>query len=383
MIRFLIAKLLFIFYYNFDLLRGNDGTAYPGRFLLKICPDFLNRLLDGIDCILVTGTNGKSTTTKMIATLLEANGIKCVYNFDGSNLYFSIAGSLARQISVFNKYKIKKAVIECDESWIRKVVKDVKTEVIVVTVLDVDHTLDYSSVEEVANLIKDGVEIAKDAVVCLNPTNEYHNIIRNIENRKFINYKRIGNCAYVEDEKIKINLNIKGEYNIENAAAALSAAKVLELLNEKSIKALSNMKPVYGRFETIMINDCQVTMTLIQNPIGAQVVFDEILNNKSFIEKILFIGYDNMTEHLIKNETLNYVDFNKVFNKFEKVYVLDNHKLINSFLNNRGINIDYKKMIEILENLKEPVIMTLGYDGMMKARDIFAKRKYVKQFYIK
>lgn len=383
MIRFLIAKLLFIFYYNFDLLRGNDGTAYPGRFLLKICPDFLNRLLDGIDCILVTGTNGKSTTTKMIATLLEANGIKCVYNFDGSNLYFSIAGSLARQISVFNKHKIKKAVIECDESWIRKVVKDVKTEVIVVTVLDVDHTLDYSSVEEVANLIKDGVEIAKDAVVCLNPTNEYHNIIRNIENRKFINYKRIGNCAYVEDEKIKINLNIKGEYNIENAAAALSAAKVLELLNEKSIKALSNMKPVYGRFETIMINDCQVTMTLIQNPIGAQVVFDEILNNKSFIEKILFIGYDNMTEHLIKNETLNYVDFNKVFNKFEKVYVLDNHKLINSFLNNRGINIDYKKMIEILENLKEPVIMTLGYDGMMKARDIFAKRKYVKQFYIK
>ena len=383
MIRFLIAKLLFIFYYNFDLLRGNDGTAYPGRFLLKICPDFLNRLLDGIDCILVTGTNGKSTTTKMIATLLEANGIKCVYNFDGSNLYFSIAGSLARQISVFNKHKIKKAVIECDESWIRKVVKDVKTEVIVVTVLDVDHTLDYSSVEEVANLIKDGVEIAKDAVVCLNPTNEYHNIIRNIENRKFINYKRIGNCAYVEDEKIKINLNIKGEYNIENAAAALSAAKVLELLNEKSIKALSNMKPVYGRFETIMINDCQVTMTLIQNPIGAQVVFDEILNNKSFIEKILFIGYDNMTEHLIKNETLNYVDFNKVFNKFEKVYVLDNHKLINSFLDNRGINIDYKKMIEILENLKEPVIMTLGYDGMMKARDIFAKRKYVKQFYIK
>ena len=383
MIRFLIAKLLFIFYYNFDLLRGNDGTAYPGRFLLKICPDFLNRLLDGIDCILVTGTNGKSTTTKMIATLLEANGIKCVYNFDGSNLYFSIAGSLARQISVFNKHKIKKAVIECDESWIRKVVKDVKTEVIVVTILDVDHTLDYSSVEEVANLIKDGVEIAKDAVVCLNPTNEYHNIIRNIENRKFINYKRIGNCAYVEDEKIKINLNIKGEYNIENAAAALSAAKVLELLNEKSIKALSNMKPVYGRFETIMINDCQVTMTLIQNPIGAQVVFDEILNNKSFIEKILFIGYDNMTEHLIKNETLNYVDFNKVFNKFEKVYVLDNHKLINSFLNNRGINIDYKKMIEILENLKEPVIMTLGYDGMMKARDIFAKRKYVKQFYIK
>ena len=90
-----------------------------------------------------------------------------------------------------------------------------------------------------------------------------------------------------------------------------------------------------------------------------------------------------MTEHLIKNETLNYVDFNKVFNKYEKIYVLDNHKLINSFLDNRGINIDYEKMIEILENLKEPVVMTLGYDGMMKARDIFAKRKYVKQFYMK
>ena len=38
-------------------------------------------------------------------------------------------------------------------------------------------------------------------------------------------------------------------------------------------------------------------------------------------------------------------------------------------MDNRGINIDYEKMIEILESLKEPVVMTLGYDGMMKARE--------------
>lgn len=383
MIRFIIAKILFIFYYNFDLLRGNDGTAYPGRFLMKICPDFIERLLAGLNCILVAGSNGKTTITKMIATLLEANGVRCVYNFDGSNMYFSIAAALARQISIFNKHNIKKVVIECDEPCLKEIAKVVKTEVIVVTTLVVDHTLTYSSVEAVANLIKEGIEIAKDAAVCINPTNKYHNIIRDLKNRKFINYKSVNNCAYVDDQKFDINLSIKGKYNIENAAAALSAAKAMGLFNEKSIEAISNMKPAYGRFETIMVKDCPVTMTLIQNPIGTQVVYNEILDNDTFNERILFIGFDNMTEHLIKNETLNYVDFSKVLNKYEKIYVLDNHKLINSFLNNSGINIDYEKMIDILENLKEPVVMTLGYDGMMKARDIFAKRKYVKQFYVK
>ena len=157
MIRFIIAKILFIFYYHFDLLRGNDGTAYPGRFLMKICPDFNERILAGLNCILVAGTNGKTITTKMIATLLEANGVRSVYNFDGSNMYFSIAAVLARQISIFNKHKIKKVVIECYEPCLKEIAKVAKTEVIVVTTLAVDHTLTYSSVGAVANIIKEGI----------------------------------------------------------------------------------------------------------------------------------------------------------------------------------------------------------------------------------
>ncbi len=383
MIRYIIAKIVFFFYYRFDILRGNDGTAYPGRLLLKLCPDFNKRILEGIDCILVAGTNGKSTTTKMIATLLEANGIRCVYTFEGSNMYFSIASSLARQISIFNKHKIDKAVIECDEPCLKEMAKVANAKVIVVTTIDVDHGLTYSSVDVVANLIKEGIEIAKDAVICINPSNEYNKVIRELPDRKYIYYKMIDDYALVDDEKFKIKLVLKGKYNIENAAAALSVAKALSLLNDKSINAISNMEPVYGRFETIIVNKCYVTMDLIQNPIGTKVVFDEIFNNDDNKERILFLGLLNASEYSIRKEMLDFIDFKLILEKYDKVYVLDNHEIINEYLDGKGINIDYDEMLKIVENIDEPVMMVLWYDGMMKARGMFANKKYVKSFYLK
>ena len=47
-------------------LLGRGGTAFPGRMALKICPDVLGALSEGVRTILITGTNGKTTSARMI-----------------------------------------------------------------------------------------------------------------------------------------------------------------------------------------------------------------------------------------------------------------------------------------------------------------------------
>ena len=61
------------------------GSSMPGKFALKICPDILKRVTLPPHIIAVTGSNGKTSTVEMIATVLRAQGRNVIYNAEGSN----------------------------------------------------------------------------------------------------------------------------------------------------------------------------------------------------------------------------------------------------------------------------------------------------------
>ena len=56
-------------------LLGRGGTDFPGRVALKICPDLLGELAKGVTTVIVTGTNGKTTTARMIEQARVDSGI--------------------------------------------------------------------------------------------------------------------------------------------------------------------------------------------------------------------------------------------------------------------------------------------------------------------
>ena len=66
---------------------GSGGTALPGLVVEKIDPGFLARTLDRLPMgvIVVSGTNGKTTTTKMVVQLLREQGLKVLTNRSGSS----------------------------------------------------------------------------------------------------------------------------------------------------------------------------------------------------------------------------------------------------------------------------------------------------------
>ena len=77
-------------------LGRTGGTTLPGRLLLRLSPRALERLAGELDrgSVLVSATNGKTTTSAMLAGALERDGWRVVHNRAGSNMSWGVATAL-------------------------------------------------------------------------------------------------------------------------------------------------------------------------------------------------------------------------------------------------------------------------------------------------
>ena len=112
---------------------GRGGTALPGTLALRVCPDIVARLARNIRTVMVTGTNGKTTTCRMIEKMLADAGVNCLANRSGSNLERGIAADLCANATLTGRPKRKTAVIECDEAAFKRVCGEIQPAVVVVT----------------------------------------------------------------------------------------------------------------------------------------------------------------------------------------------------------------------------------------------------------
>ena len=72
---------------------GRGGTAIPGEIAMKISPKIPEVVSSGMEIIVVTGTNGKTTTCNMIQHAIESAGRECLLNKSGANLLKGIAAA--------------------------------------------------------------------------------------------------------------------------------------------------------------------------------------------------------------------------------------------------------------------------------------------------
>ena len=115
-----------------------NGTNFPGIVALRICPDFIGRVNRPKTVIGVTGTNGKTTTSNMLADVLRNAGYKVLNNSYGSNIKFGIAACLLSGVTLFNKEKYEIAVLEIDERSCLRIYPYLKPDYIVCTNLSRD-----------------------------------------------------------------------------------------------------------------------------------------------------------------------------------------------------------------------------------------------------
>ncbi|GMV78180.1 MAG: UDP-N-acetylmuramate--L-alanine ligase [Chitinophagaceae bacterium] len=239
-------ELLYYQQHNFLVVKRSDVLQWITESSFNIC---------------VSGTHGKTTVTTMIAHILKHSGFGC-------NAF--LGGISANYNTNFWSSEKNIVVVEADE-YDRSFLKLVP-DVAVITAMDADHLDIYGTKEEVEKayiqfskkLKPNGCLVTKYGLKKENELNATHHYTYSFKNENANVYAtniRVENNSYVFDVvgnnwSIKnILLHMGGLHNIENAIAAITVAKHLQIENEKIKNAIEDFKGVKRRFEYILKNE--------------------------------------------------------------------------------------------------------------------------------
>lgn len=141
------------------LLGRGGGHALPGLIAERMDPHLARKLAAGLPkgVVLVTGTNGKTTTSKLLVAALERGGEKVLTNSTGSNLKRGVTSALIRAASLSGKLEATIAVFEVDEASLRQVAPELQPSHIVVLNLFRDQLDRYGELDTTAALIGEGI----------------------------------------------------------------------------------------------------------------------------------------------------------------------------------------------------------------------------------
>ena len=147
---------------------GRGGTSFPGKAAMYLKKDLLAVVSQDVVSIVVTGTNGKTTTSAMLESALRHAGLEVTSNRSGANLLSGVTAELAAGTDWRGRAVKHYAVIECDEGALHQVVPLLRPAVIVVTNLFRDQLDRYGEVMHTLEAVRKGVRQMPQAVLCLN-----------------------------------------------------------------------------------------------------------------------------------------------------------------------------------------------------------------------
>lgn len=267
-----------IAYFGLKIL-GRPATSFAGFVALKICPNFMKYTKKYINksFINITGTNGKTTTSGLLAHILIANNQKIIHNLKGANMLSGIANVFVTHICPFKKYDY--AIIETDEAYLTKVYDNVKGDYLIVTNLYCDQLDRYGDADFTAKIIQEAINKNPNLKLILNaddPTVAKFGVNKDAIYFGFKNECNYKGAVTVYDDHLELSVNntytfkvnLIGEYNAYNALAAISTALENGLSNEQIQNALDSYHTTFGRGETRIIEGHKTLIQLIKNPTG-------------------------------------------------------------------------------------------------------------------
>jgi UDP-N-acetylmuramyl tripeptide synthase len=139
-----------------------DGSVIGGIIGLRLEPDLLSLLAAGRQVVLVTGTNGKTTTTRLISAALSATGQKIASNVYGANMEAGLTSALSRNPDA------PLAVLETDEKYIPAMIKATTPKVLVLLNLSRDQMDRAAEIWMLARRWRDAIAAAPETLVVAN-----------------------------------------------------------------------------------------------------------------------------------------------------------------------------------------------------------------------
>ena len=303
-------------------LFGRSGSALPGLVVEKISPKFLAQMLSGLPkgVIVITGTNGKTTTTKVITELLEAQGLRVLTNKTGSNFVRGTVTTVINKAGLGGDLPYDIAVFEQDEAHAVHFVHQVAPRGVVALNIMRDQMDRFGEIDTTAKLISEVVRSSQSWVI-LNANDERIAKMSDDLHAGIYWYghsKELQSSFLTDDElhhgdnttystaggmtaeltaydaasvtirqggkEYRYNTALSGSHNAINITAAISVltAVLPDFDMKKNIAAVALLQPAFGRGETIQLrNGTFVTLQLVKNPGGFTHAL-RMLNIKSY-----------------------------------------------------------------------------------------------------
>ena len=300
-------------------LRGG-GSALPGLVIEKIDPKFIQRTLKDLPqgTVIISGTNGKTTTTKIVVELLESVGLRVFTNRTGSNFSRGVAAALLDEVNLRGKLEADIAVLELDEAWAVKFVQMVRPRFSLLLNVMRDQLDRFGEIDNTASLLQKIAEATTDTVVLnrddprifkiskhiqakkvfFGTTDELLKLMPTDDNLKYgaaianqsvnvdVLLKKISGqeaTLQIDNKETAVNLKLTGVYNLLNAAAATALARQITgpEVTDTILSALENIKPAFGRGETIFLNGTPIELILVKNPSGFRLALLSFAKNSS------------------------------------------------------------------------------------------------------
>lgn len=327
------------------LVTGKKGTTLPGKIANLIEPQIMRQLsvsyTDGI--IMVTGTNGKTTTANLLASILLVAGKTFAFNQAGANLVTGITGALIQNTRWNGSSQASLALLEVDEATVPKLCEQLSPSLGIITNFFRDQLDRYGELDTTVRLVRDS--LPKETVFVLNAddplvaqfginTNNkplYYGVERTPDSRSesvetrearfcpvcgialdysLFHYGQLGifdcrGCGFHRPEPdvlaenvlpkegllqfrvgvTQFTLSLQGYYNLYNALAAMTAASHLGITDDVIEKGLRTFIPQAGRMERFYLPAGEITLTLVKNPTG----FDQVIQTMISVDKPLRI----------------------------------------------------------------------------------------------
>ncbi len=153
------------------LLDIGGGSTLPGRVARRMYPGFVPSMVSELPlgCALVTGTNGKTTTATLLASILDRAGMTPVHNRTGANLMAGIASALIRESDLSGRLSARIGLFEVDEAALPAAIVDASPRLVLVNNLFRDQLDRYGELDTLAKKMKTAINgMDPTATVALN-----------------------------------------------------------------------------------------------------------------------------------------------------------------------------------------------------------------------
>lgn len=403
-----------------------NGSTWPGHIALKLNPHIIEDILkkSKTNVILVVGTNGKTTTGKVLSTILSENHQKVIQNMSGANLLNGIASSLLLNTNPYGRLNSDYAVFEVDENNLPIVLTHLTPTVIIALDLFRDQLDRYGELDTIAKkwnsafkkltpsttlilnaddpliayLAKEvsakvmyfglsdkekgstKIQTAADSIYCPNCGHKLS------YKKVFFSHLGIWECPNCHVKRPLPSLSesyypLPGTYNKYNTLAAVLAAKELNISQTVIEHALEKVTPAFGRQEKLEVQGKTIQLFLSKNPTSMNEGLKTIIAMKA--KHVLFVLNDRIPD----GKDISWIwdiDIESFVNSFKKITVSGDRtydmalRLLYADNTNMSIEADLTIALKTaMDNVSEQETLFIlpTYSAMLDVRKILTGKK--------